>query len=430
MRRILVVIAVFAIAQTRYAGRPLTDVLREMQQRGLNIIYSNDLVKPDARVISEPRATKDRQILDEILAPHGLAAKDGPDRTILIVRARSPRREPTPAATVAAPAPAAIEMPVSLAQIVVTASEYPVLGNSPEHRQFLSRQEVNRTPHLGDDIFRALSRLPGASSNDFSASFGVRGGTPDDVLVLIDGLQITQPFHMRYFQNVISVVDSEAIGSLDFLSGGAPVEYGDRMSGVIDMATASPSAMRTYAGASFTHARLLSAGTFAGDRGQWLFSARRGYFDLVLDLFYNDVSARPRYGDVIGKLQYRIGVVGERPRRRGSFSIRRHQNLRHRRRRARALRQSLRLAESALGLDAATLVADRCVAVSHQSGQARRIHVYVGERQRRRSPLNRYRGPEAGLDARPFAARALREVGDGREALRCLLRLPRRNDHA
>jgi len=309
MRRLLALAALFAIAQARYAGRPLADVLRELQGRGLNIVYSSDLVKPEARVLAEPRATNDRRILDEVLAPHGLVAKNGPRGVILVIRADVAHGESEAARAAIAPMETPrVEMPVSLGQVVVTASDYAVLGSSPEHRQFLSRQEVNRMPHLGDDIFRTLNRLPGAvPTSDYSASFGIRGSTPEDVLVLIDGLEIAQPFHMRYFQNVISVVDSEAIGGLDYLSGGIPVEYGDRIGGVIDMSTLSPSGPRTYAGASFTHARLLSAGTFHGDRGQWLVSARRGYFDLLLDLFYKDITARPRYGDVIGKVQYRIG---------------------------------------------------------------------------------------------------------------------------
>jgi len=305
IRRALALLAIVAIAATRFAGRPLADVLRDMQQRGLNVVYSSDLVKPEMRVIAEPRANDDRAILDEILPPLGLAAKNGPGGVVLIVRGATLRAETHPPQIPVTMDDAKALMPISLAQIVVTASDYAVLGRSPEQRQFLSRDEVNRTPHLADDVFHTLSRLPGAATSDLSASFGVRGGSPDDVLVLIDGLEIAQPYHFRYFQDIISVFDAEAIGSLDYLSGGAPVEYGNRMSGVIDMSTTS--AARTYAGVSFTHARLLSAGAFNGDRGQWLVSARRGYFDVLLDLFYQDIRARPRYGDVIGKLQYRIG---------------------------------------------------------------------------------------------------------------------------
>ncbi|HYU25876.1 MAG TPA: TonB-dependent receptor, partial [Thermoanaerobaculia bacterium] len=310
MRRFLAAAAIAAVALRAaahpYAGRALTDVIAQMQQRGLNVVYSSDLVKPEMRVAAEPRAASARAALDEMLAPFALITRRGPGGAILIVRAA--RREPPPPSKPAIDAaPTPMNLPVSLAHIVVTASDYAVLGSAPEQRQFLTRDEVNRTAHLGDDVFRALNRLPGAAATDFSAAFDVRGGRPDEILVLLDGLEIADPFHIRYFQNAISVVDSEAIGSLDYLSGGFPVEYGGRMSAVVDMSTVSASERRTYAGASFTTARLVTQGTFDGDRGEWLVSARRGYFDLLLDLFYSDVSLRPRYDDVIARLQYRVG---------------------------------------------------------------------------------------------------------------------------
>ena len=284
-------------------NRPLVAVISEMQQSGMTIIYSNDLVKPSMRVLAEPRNTRGRALLDEILEPHGLTTKEV-DGVISIVRAS---RRPTSleeAPPISAPLPM---VPVQLENIVVTASNYAALGGSPERRELLTRPELNRTAHLGDDLFRALSQLPGAASTDFSAAFGVRGGLPQETLVILDGLEIADPFHIKYFQNAISVIDSDAIGSLDYLSGGFPVEYG-AMSAVIDMSTTTPQQARhTYAGVSFTHARLVSDGTFGDDRGRWLLSLRRGYFDILLGLFYADIDVRPRYGDVIGKLEYRIG---------------------------------------------------------------------------------------------------------------------------
>jgi hypothetical protein len=67
---ILVAIAAPAFAQTpgggtapaarAYAGRLLTDVLREMQAAGLKIVFSSELVRPDIRVVAEPRARSPR----------------------------------------------------------------------------------------------------------------------------------------------------------------------------------------------------------------------------------------------------------------------------------------------------------------------------------------------------------------------------------
>jgi hypothetical protein len=99
----LVMCAMPLAAQTtgHYAGRPLADVLRDLQSRGLKVVFSTELVRPEMRVTSEPRSTAPRTILDEVLAPHKLRAAPGPKDTWLVVRA--PRADAT--ATVATPAP-------------------------------------------------------------------------------------------------------------------------------------------------------------------------------------------------------------------------------------------------------------------------------------------------------------------------------------
>jgi Ca-activated chloride channel family protein len=70
-----------------YAGRPLGDVLRDLQKRGLNIVFSSELVKPEMKVATEPKEKTPRKILDEVLAAHGLAVRPGPRDSLVVVRA-------------------------------------------------------------------------------------------------------------------------------------------------------------------------------------------------------------------------------------------------------------------------------------------------------------------------------------------------------
>jgi Ca-activated chloride channel family protein len=77
---------VAAQAAGRYAGRPLADVLRDLQSRGLNVVFSSELVRPEMRVAAEPTSTTPRKILDEVLEPHKLRAVAGPKDTWLVVR--------------------------------------------------------------------------------------------------------------------------------------------------------------------------------------------------------------------------------------------------------------------------------------------------------------------------------------------------------
>lgn len=75
----------------RYHGRPLAEALTDLQERGLGVIFSSDLVKPHMRVRSEPTASSLHRILDQMLAPHGLTSQVGPRGSVLVVL-----REPEP----------------------------------------------------------------------------------------------------------------------------------------------------------------------------------------------------------------------------------------------------------------------------------------------------------------------------------------------
>jgi hypothetical protein len=88
-----VVCGVTLVAQRaeQHEGRSLIEALRMLQAQGLRIVFSSATVAPDLRVTSEPRATTPRQQLDQLLAPHGLMARDGPGGIIEIVRADTKR---------------------------------------------------------------------------------------------------------------------------------------------------------------------------------------------------------------------------------------------------------------------------------------------------------------------------------------------------
>ena len=100
MNTLVAILLVAAQAAASYAGKPLGDVLRDLQRRGLNVVFSSELVKPDMRVAAEPKATMPRRILDEVLAPHGLTVRTGPRESLVVVRttrAPQPPVEPGPA---------------------------------------------------------------------------------------------------------------------------------------------------------------------------------------------------------------------------------------------------------------------------------------------------------------------------------------------
>jgi hypothetical protein len=80
-----------------YAGRPLVEVLQDLNRRGLRIVFSTSLVPPALRVAAEP-AGAPREILDQVLRPHGLHARPGAQGVLIVARAPRRRDDAAPAA--------------------------------------------------------------------------------------------------------------------------------------------------------------------------------------------------------------------------------------------------------------------------------------------------------------------------------------------
>lgn len=198
--------------------------------------------------------------------------------------------------------------PIPLDEVVVTPGAYSMMGREPSVRQTLSSEDIE-IMGWAEDVTRAVQRIPGTSSDEYAAQFSIRGGDPDEVLVLVDGMQIYKPFHQKDFGGgLFSTIDIEAIRSVDLLTGGYGADYGDRMSGVLDMTTKSPAAGQrvTSVGLSLMNLRAFSMGSFGDGKGSWLVSGRRAYLDLLDRLMGNAFKLKPKYYDLLGKVSLQL----------------------------------------------------------------------------------------------------------------------------
>ena len=166
-------------------------------------------------------------------------------------------------------------------------------------------------PHLADDAVRMLKVLPGVTGGDFSAALNVRGGRREEALLTIDGAEIHNGFHFRDIDGALSVLDTNLVQGIDFITGGMTAELGDYMSGVVGLESRRPSPDDAYSsgvGISFVSLYGRTSGTFADDRGSWLVSARRGFLDVLTErVVADDETLTPRYTDVFAAANFEYG---------------------------------------------------------------------------------------------------------------------------
>ncbi len=273
-----------------YAGRTLVAVIDEFRSQGEPFVYSTNVVSDDLFVAFEPTPGTALEIVKQILEPHGLTVQTDSGIHIIV---RAPARPPPAADTDAGPGQAARP---EIETVVVAASRYEVSRDLSPSRFDLDRRSIQNMPDIGEDPIRLTQRLPGAAASGASAQAHFRGGEQNEVGIMLNGQWLFDPFHIRDYQGVFSAIDARAIEGVEVYTGGFPVRFGDRMSGLVLMDSLELEEPRhNEIGVSVFNTSFLTAGA-GGDRS-WLFSARRGNLDLVIDPKFG----QPSYFDVFGE---------------------------------------------------------------------------------------------------------------------------------
>ncbi|MEP6621646.1 MAG: TonB-dependent receptor [bacterium] len=195
---------------------------------------------------------------------------------------------------------------VALASVVVTPGTFGMMQNGVAASQTFSRAQIEAAPQIGEDIYRAVNRLPGIAADDFSSDFRVRGGSGSELYTTLDGMELIRPFHLEDLGGSFSILDVKSIGAVDLTLGGLTADIGNRLTGAFAMQSVEPMTDRVHTslGISLMNARGQAQGGFAEGRGGWLASYRRGYLELALKLASAGDSLTPKYDDAFAKVHY------------------------------------------------------------------------------------------------------------------------------
>ncbi len=183
--------------------------------------------------------------------------------------------------------------------------------------------EVMALAGAGDNVFRALQTLPGVEApNEFDSRIAVRGGSPDQNLTMVDGVEIFNPY---YQLGLSGAFVPETVETFELSAGGFDARYGDRLSSLLVVESRHGSTnhrLRGSASMSVLDTNLVMEGKLPGVReGSWLVSGRASVYDVVGG---NLIEYLPSFADLQTRVSWqprpgaRLSFVGILGRERGN----------------------------------------------------------------------------------------------------------------
>ena len=176
----------------------------------------------------------------------------------------------------------------------------------------LEMKQVTKIPSfMGEvDVLKTIQLLPGVKGGaEGNSGFYVRGGGPDQNLVLLDEATVYNAGHLFGF---FSVFNGDAIKDINLIKGGMPAQYGGRLSSVLDisMKEGNNQKLQVQGGIGVIASRLTVQGPIKKDTASFIVSARRTYIDVLMQPFIKPSSPFKGSGyyfyDLNTKLNWRI----------------------------------------------------------------------------------------------------------------------------
>ncbi|MFT5595343.1 MAG: hypothetical protein ACI8QH_000124 [Flammeovirgaceae bacterium] len=202
---------------------------------------------------------------------------------------------------------------ITLQQVEIKAYISDYTSGTAMGRTRLDMETIKLLPaFLGEvDLLKTIQLLPGVqAAGEGSSGFYVRGGGPDQNLILFDDAVVYNASHLLGF---FSVFNSDAIEGVELYKGGMPAEYGERLASVINVSQrkGSTEKFQGRGGLGVISSRLTLEGPLIKNKASFIFSGRRTYIDALITPFVSEESdfggSQYFFYDLNGRLDWDLG---------------------------------------------------------------------------------------------------------------------------
>jgi hypothetical protein len=213
-----------------------------------------------------------------------------------------------------------VEKSVELGNIEISAAREAARATVQISTVKLTPQQIKSLPSVGGeaDIAQYLPVLPGViSSGDQGGQIYIRGGSPIQNKILLDGMTIYNPFHSI---GLFSVFETEAVRSIDVMTGGFGAEYGNRVSAVVDIKTREGNKKRLsglvsanpFLAKAVVEGPIIPLKSEGGSSVSFLLTGKYAYLNESSKKIYNylpdSVQLPYSFNDVYGKISFVSGT--------------------------------------------------------------------------------------------------------------------------
>ncbi|THU31124.1 TonB-dependent receptor [Niastella caeni] len=162
------------------------------------------------------------------------------------------------------------------------------------------------------DVLKTIQLLPGIQAgNEGSSGLYVRGGSPDQNLILLDGVPVYNTAHAF---GLFSIFNADAVNNVEVLKSGFPSSYGGRLSSVVDVHMKEGDKYQYHGegGIGIIFSKFTLEGPIQKGKSSFMVSARRTYADLILRLLQSreedgTIRLTPFFTDVNAKANFKAG---------------------------------------------------------------------------------------------------------------------------